>query len=203
ALIGALGRVVERHAILRARFGASAQGPVQTILPVAAPRVAYFDLAALGGAAEREGQRLTTLDARRPFDLAQGGLVRLALVRLAPEDHLGLFAMHHIVGDGWSMGLLVREVGALYAAARSGAAADLPTLAVQYPDFALWQQAQLTPDAVASELSYWREVLAGLVPLPLPTDRPRPAMLSPEGGLEKFAFAEETVAGLDRLAREL
>src|SRR6185295_10271671 len=108
----------------------------------------------------------------------------------------------HIVGDGWSMGLLVQEVGALYAAARLGKAADLPALAVQYPDFALWQQAHLTPDAVAAELGYWREVLAGLVPLPMPTDRPRPPMLSPEGGLEGFAFAEETVSGLDRLARD-
>ncbi|MFG2662592.1 condensation domain-containing protein, partial [Streptomyces sp. NPDC048425] len=133
-----------------------------------------------------------------PFDLRTGPLLRVLLAPVAEDEHVLVLAMHHIVTDGWSTGIITRELSELYAAAVRGEDATLPALPVQYPDFALWQRERLGGEALAGELAYWREQLAGLEPLELPTDRPRPAVR--EAGGSQYAFA--VPAGLtERLTR--
>src|SRR6185369_10663800 len=121
-------------------------------------------------------------EARRPFDLARGPLLRGVLLRLAETDHILALTMHHIVSDGWSMGILVREITALYAALFESRSDLLPDLPVQYADFAVWQGSWLRVELLEREISFWRRQLADLPPLlELPTDRPRPAVRSDRG----------------------
>ncbi|HXU46381.1 MAG TPA: amino acid adenylation domain-containing protein [Thermoanaerobaculia bacterium] len=179
ALSAALTGVVRRHAVLRSvieAFGAG--GPRQRILPAAPQALPLADLAALG-AARREGElaRVASARANEAFDLGRGPLLRAALVRLGALEHATLLSLHHIATDGWSNGLLVREITALYAAASRGArgSARLPALPIQYADFAAWQRRTLTGEAMSPWLEYWRKRLAGAPPvLELPSDLPRP-----------------------------
>src|SRR4029077_20816712 len=136
-----------------------------------------LDLSALpAGGAEIETRRLLAEEARRPFDLERGPLLRAMLLRRGDEDHALLFDMHHIISDGWSAGVLVQEVTALYAAFAEGRPSPLPELPVQYADFAVWQRGWLPGDVLERQRGYWRERLAGAPSLDLPTDRPRPAV---------------------------
>src|SRR6185312_12534634 len=121
-------------------------------------------------------------EAAQPFDLARGPLVRAGLIRLAEDRHIVQVTMHHIVSDGWSLGVLIREVSALYEAFRRGEGSPLPVPALQYADYAAWQRAWLQGDVLRRQLDYWTERLAGVVALELPTDRPRPAVPSGRGG---------------------
>ena len=207
ALSQALAEVVRRHEVLRTVFsqaGSEAGGQVrQVILPAAGFEVAHVDLTSLPPdlrepvAAERIAE-----EARRPFDLARGPLLRAGLWRLGATDHLLLLAMHHIVSDGWSLGVLVHEVTALYVAFARVLPSPLPELPVQYADFAAWQQSWLSGDVLDGELSWWREHLAGAPPrLELPTDRPRAATQSRIGGTLALAFDPELSAALSRLAQ--
>src|SRR5262249_14565056 len=149
--------------------------PVQVVQPAGAFALPVIDLSPLP-----EGERTTRAlglvgeESARPFDLARGPLLRGSLLRLGPADHVALVTMHHIVSDGWSMGLLVREVTALYAAFAAGRRSPLPALSVQYADYAAWQRSWLLGEALEGEIAYWRGQLGGLPPvLELPTDRPR------------------------------
>src|SRR5262249_5278232 len=144
--------------------------------------LALVDLSALPGSGsagnrrERELQRLVRVASARAFDLANGPLFRTLLFRLAPEEHYLLATMHPPGADAWSGAVLVQELGALYQSFETGMAADLPALPVQYADFAVWQRSWLTGDALAAELDWWRERLAGAPPrIELPADRPRAA----------------------------
>ncbi len=134
--------------------------------------------------------------AREPFDLAAGPVFRVTVWRLGATDHVVLLTMHHIVADGWSMGVLVRDLEALYGGG------TLPELPVGYADFAAWQRRKLAGDRAAGELGYWRNRLAGLPPLELPTDRVRPGRRDTAGAICEFALEPETVSGLERLGRE-
>ena len=127
---------------------------------------------------EREAQlrALARAEVQRPFDLTQGPLLRAMLVRLADTEYVLLLSMHHIVFDGWSHTVFWRELSVLYAACSTGKPALLPELAIQYADFAHWQQQWLQGDRLATHLAYWRQQLANVAPLQLPTDRPRPAV---------------------------
>ena len=198
ALAAALGEIARRHEALRTTFREEAGEPEQI---VAEPARFPLPLIDLQGHPE-EAALLGDAEARRPFDLGRGPLLRAALLRLDAGEHVLLVTMHHIVSDGWSTGVLVRELGALYAAAVMGAPSPLPELAVQYADFAVWQRRHLSGERLAAGLAWWRERLAGLPPaLELPADHPRPARLSARGGAHEFAIPEEDLAGLDRLAR--
>ena len=135
-------------------------------------------------------------EAARPFDLARGPLVRAGLLRLGEDRHIVQVTMHHIASDGWSLGVLVREVSALYDAFRRGEPSPLPEPAIQYADFAAWQRAWLRGDVLQGQLDYWTGQLAGLQPLELPTDRPRPAVPSGRG-------AERTATIPRELARRV
>jgi hypothetical protein len=129
------------------------------------------------GACEREARRLADEESRRPFDLERGPLFRATLLRLGPEDHVGLLTAHHSVFDGWSMGIFFQELGLLYQAFCAGKPSPLPELAIQYADFAHWQRQWLKSGLTEDQLTYWKKQLAGPLPvLELPADHPRPAV---------------------------
>ncbi|HJX28304.1 MAG TPA: amino acid adenylation domain-containing protein, partial [Thermoanaerobaculia bacterium] len=156
--------------------------PVQIIQPAATVDLPLVDLSGLppepGALLVRDLTRnLAREEAGRPFDLRIGPLLRTSLLRLAAEEHVLLITMHHIASDGWSMGILVHEVTALYAAFAENRPSPLPELPVQYADFAAWQRSWLRGEVLKKEIAFWRRQLAGLPPLlELPTDRPRPAV---------------------------
>jgi amino acid adenylation domain-containing protein len=190
ALAWSLGEVVRRHEVLRTVFLLDGEEPVQVPLPAARLPLPCVDLAGLPpGRREATARRLLAAAAGRPFNLATGPLLRPLLLRLDPFEHLLLVVVHHIASDAWSMGLLVRELSALYAARRLGAASPLPELPLQYADYAAWQRGWLRGAALAAQLAYWRRALAGAPPLlDLPTDRPRPARQSLRGGRLALRF---------------
>jgi non-ribosomal peptide synthetase component F len=203
ALRRAFEGVVRRHEVLRTVFAEEAGRPVQRIAPPAAFDLPLADLGALPEARrEAEAARLAAAAARHRFDLGRGPLLHALLVRLGPEAHVLAAAMHHIVSDGWSLGILEREISALYAAAVAGGKADLPPLPVQYADFALWQRRFLSDDALADLLAHWRERLAGLEALDLPADRPRPAVQRVRGGVEAAVLSDRSLRQLRGLARD-
>ncbi|HEX2092108.1 MAG TPA: condensation domain-containing protein, partial [Longimicrobiaceae bacterium] len=185
ALGRALGALVRRHESLRTTFRPVDGGAVQVVCaaPAAPGRIPLADLSGLAPEArEREARRLAEEDAERPFDLHYGPLLRLVLLRLRADEHVMLLCMHHIVSDGWSMGVLFRELYALYAASLRGEAPRLPAPGVQYGDFAVWQRGWLAGDLLRRQLDWWRGRLAGAPPiLELPVDRPRPAVASSRG----------------------
>jgi hypothetical protein len=177
ALGWALGEVVARHEVLRTCYPVVAGRVVQRVGP-AGFRLGWRDVSGLpdpeGALWERARQ-----EACEPFELAAGPVLRGELVRVAADDHVLLLTVHHIASDGWSSGVLVREVLELYPRfGAGGGGAVLAPLPVQYADFAVWQRGWLRGEVLADLVGYWRERLAGASVLRLPTDRPRPAVLS-------------------------
>ena len=151
---------------------------------------------------EAEVRRLAAEEAQRPFDLARGPLLRVCLLKLGEEDHGLLVTMHHIVTDGWSMGVFVRELSALYQAFSTGRPSPLAGLPIQYADFAAWQREWLQGAVLEGQLGYWQEQLAGAPGLlELPTDRPRPAVQSSRGASAAFALEAELTQGLKALSQ--
>ncbi len=202
ALAAALSAVVGRHEAVRTTFAVIAGRPVQVIHPPARLALPHVDLAGLPAARrETEARRLAAAEARRPFDLAAGPLLRGKLLRLTAGEHLALLTLHHIVSDGWSMGVLMRELGALYAAFGAGRPSPLPPLPVQYADFAVWQRRTLAGEVLEREVAYWRRTLAGLAPLELPTDRPRPPVVTSAGASRSLRLPAALGGALADLAR--
>ncbi|MEW5930448.1 MAG: condensation domain-containing protein, partial [Gemmatimonadota bacterium] len=203
ALGRALSGVAARHDSLRTVFEERGEGAVQVVaaaLPVALPLVDLSRLDAAGR--ERTAQFLAAGEAARPFDLARGPLLRAALLRLAGDDHALALTLHHVATDGWSTGVLFRDLSALYAAEAGGPPAALPPLPLRYADFAAWQRLRLRGDALERELAYWRERLDGAPALlELPTDRPRRAARGRRGGRVEAAVPAEAAAALRALAR--
>ncbi|HEX2076802.1 MAG TPA: condensation domain-containing protein, partial [Longimicrobium sp.] len=203
ALERSLSEIVRRHEALRTTFAEADASPVQVIAPFGAFALPVEDLSGLGEA-EREAQvkRRATEEARRPFDLSAGPLFRAALLRLGEEDHVLLLSMHHIVSDGWSMGVLFRELSALYEAYREGRESPLRELGVQYADYAVWQREQLEGEALDRQLAYWRERLAGAPELlELPADRPRPPVQTYRGATVPVELSPELLERLQALGR--
>jgi len=199
-----LGEVVRRHEVLRTTFAVTdGQPTAQVVAPPPPVPLSAIDLAALPGPErEKEAMRLLDGEARRPFDLVRGPLLRAGLLRLGDADHVLLLNMHHVVGDGWSMGILFREIGALYRAFAAGEASPLPEPAIQYGDFAAWQHQWLGSPAFAAELAYWKGQLAGKLPaLELPADRPRPAVQSLSGATRERVLPPRLAAGVNALSR--
>ncbi len=183
ALGWALSALSARHETLRTRFDLVDGRPVQRIDAPGPSALPLVDLAGLPAARrEVEAGRLIAGESWRPFDLARGPLLRARLLRLAADRHGIVLALHHSIADGWSLGVLVRDLSAFYRAAASGAAAALPELPVQYADYAVWQRRWLAGAVLEGELAYWRDRLAGAPALlELPTDRPRPLVQSWRG----------------------
>ncbi|HEX2094523.1 MAG TPA: non-ribosomal peptide synthase/polyketide synthase, partial [Longimicrobiaceae bacterium] len=198
-----VAEIVRRHESLRTVFAEAGGEPVQVVLPAGPGALPVVDLAGLAGEArEAEARRWVEEEARRPFDLERGPLLRARLLRLGGDEHVLLLALHHIVSDGWSMGVLTRELSALYGAFRRGDPSPLPPLPVQYADYAVWQRSWLAGDALERQLAWWRERLAGAPPLlELPTDRPRSAAREPRAGRVAFAVPAETAGALRALVR--
>ncbi|MFF8597288.1 condensation domain-containing protein, partial [Streptomyces sp. NPDC015220] len=197
ALRTAVGDLVARHEALRTTFSVVDGRGVQTVHPVLEP-----EWRAEEATDEERLRALAREELARPYDLRDGPLVRVLLVRLSAEEHVCVLGMHHIVTDGWSMGVVARELGELYTARTEGRAHRLPEVAVQYADFAAWQRARLEDGGLlAQQLHWWRERLDGIAPLELPTDRPRPAVRSSRGGVQGFEVPAATVDGLKDLAR--
>jgi amino acid adenylation domain-containing protein len=201
ALVRALERVVARHETLRTVFPQVDGEPVQRILP---PEESRFHLLRhdLRGRADPEAElaRLTAEEAGAPFDLERGPLVRGRLVRVAADDHVLLLTLHHIVSDGWSTGVLARELSALYAALRRGEPDPLPPLPVQYADYAAWQRRWVDGEVLRRQAEYWKAALAGAPELlELPTDHPRPAKRDHAGAALAVALDEPLTAGLRAL----
>ncbi|MET0395681.1 MAG: amino acid adenylation domain-containing protein, partial [Longimicrobiaceae bacterium] len=203
ALQTSLDALVARHETLRTTFAEHQGGPVQVVHPPAPVALRELDLRDLP-AAEREAgaERLETEEALLPFDLARGPLLRTTLLRLADDEHVLCFTLHHIVTDGWSRGVLVREASALYAAALRGEAAQLPELEIQYADFAVWQRRWLSGETLEEQLGYWRERLAGAPPLlEVPVDRPRSLGLGARAGTHNFSLPARLSSELRALSR--
>jgi amino acid adenylation domain-containing protein len=211
ALASALAEVVRRHETLRTTFQSTAAGPVQVIAP-AEPAAGFplrlVDLAGIARpaadrAVEQEIERLARLAGRLPFDLTRGPLLRVALLRLGPEGHLLLFATHHIVSDGWSMRVLLRETRLLYQAGRERRPSPLPDLPVQYVDFVEWQRRWLDSERAARQLAYWQRQLGTELPvLQLPADRPRPAVQSSRGAVHYLVLPGHLTRAVNALQRQ-
>ncbi|MHB2029410.1 MAG: amino acid adenylation domain-containing protein, partial [Acidimicrobiales bacterium] len=202
SLVKALGRIVERHEALRTTFAVLDAVPVQCI----AGADSGFALLEhdLRDCADREAElaRLRALEIDSPFDLESGPLIRGRLLRLEADEYVLLITMHHIVSDGWSMGLLLREFGALYAAYRDGKTDPLPALTIQYADYAAWERGESQSVASQAQRAYWQRMLMGAPPVHrLPLDRPRPAYQEYAGASIDVALDAELTAGLRALSR--
>jgi amino acid adenylation domain-containing protein len=191
ALQQAFNNLALRHETLRTTFELRDGQPVQIIHSQHSIPLRHFELTHLSQAAQQEEiQRLLREQARQPFDLNKGPLLRISLLRLAPQDHILILAMHHIVTDAWSMDILVRETITLYEAYSGGRLPDLPPLALQYADFAVWQRNWLQGDVLAQQVEYWKQRLGDKpVVLELPTDRSRSAVQTYRGADWTFPFS--------------
>ncbi|HEX8246534.1 MAG TPA: condensation domain-containing protein, partial [Longimicrobium sp.] len=198
ALARALDGIVARHEALRTTFTEVDGAPEQRI----APAEVGFHLVEHDLADRAELERAMAEEARAPFDLRRGPLVRGRLIRLADDDHVLLITMHHIVSDGWSTGVLFGELSALYAAHREGRDAQLAALPVQYADFAVWQRRWVEGDVLREQADYWTRTLEGAPELlALPTDRPRPVETDHTGAMLRLELDAELTAGLRALSR--
>jgi amino acid adenylation domain-containing protein len=203
ALERVLNEIMRRHAVLRTVFAEADGQPGQRILPPRPTPLPRIDLAALPAAVgEAEALRLAREEAALPFDLAAGPVLRFRLLRLGEREHLASLVMHHIVTDAWSMGVFFQEVGALYAAFSAGRPSPLPELPVQYADYALWQREQLQGAALDKGLAFWRQELAGVPVLELPTDRRRPAARRGAGGSVTALFRADFQPAFSALLQE-
>jgi acyl transferase domain-containing protein len=202
ALRRALDEIVGRHESLRTTFPVVDGRPAQVIAPPSGLDLLTVDMSGLPEPeAEARVAEMAREEARRPFDLGQGPLVRATLIRLADERHVLLFSMHHIVTDGWSFGVLVRELVELYRAFSTGQDSPLAPLPIQYADYAHWQRELLEGGLADSQLAYWKRQLQGALPvLDLPHDRPRPSARSFRGATLPFAFGAELTRELKALA---
>jgi hypothetical protein len=198
-----LSEIVRRHEVLRTTFTMVAGQPGQAIHEAEPMRLPLIDLTGLPEARrELEAQNLAQAEAGKPFDLERGPLVRATLVWLAETEYVLLFTMHHIVSDGWSMGVLIREVATLYEAFAKDRPSPLPELPIQFGDFALWEREWLGGETLKKQLAYWKQQLEGKSPtLELPTDRPRLTAASHKGASKSFVLPENLSASLKALCR--
>jgi len=204
ALRHALSKVVARHEILRTTYASGEQGPVQVIAEARDVELPVIDLSGTPAAARSgEIERIVLEEARMPLDLARGPLLRARLLRAADEEHTLVLVTHHIASDGWSKGVLYRELSEAYEAIIEGHIVDPRPLPIQYADFAVWQREAMQGTQLESHLAFWRERLAQPLPvLELPTDFPRPASQSFEGAREILMLPTSLVTQLRELGMD-
>src|SRR6185369_12877554 len=192
-----------RHEVLRTTFAVVEEKPVQVISPTPAVTFTVCDLRGFDREVrEAEIRRLIAEEVQRPFDLQSGPLLRVKLVQSGESEHVLLITTHHIVSDGWSMGILIRELTTLYDDLAVGRPSALARLPVQYADYAIWQRQWLQNDLLEKQISYWKEQLAGLPGvLELPKDRPRPAVQTSRGARRAARFPAELTKALNELSR--
>ena len=203
ALLSSLNMIVGRHEALRTRFVNHRSGPVQIIDDEVGFELTQTDLSAI--AAEDLEQEIISrfrTEKARPFNLATDSLIRGSLLHMMHDEHVLLLTMHHIISDGWSLGVLFRELSACYTAFSHGEQPALAKLAVQYADFSVWQRQWLSGEQLDKQLDYWGKQLAGLQVLDLPTDRTRPAMQTYDGALEVLSIDKQLSDQLERLSKD-
>ncbi|MGI2902885.1 amino acid adenylation domain-containing protein [Tolypothrix sp. VBCCA 56010] len=203
ALEQSLNEIVRRHEVLRTNFRDVDGRPVQEIASALNITLPIIDLRELS---EQERvasvRRLASSHAQQPFDLTQGSLLRTTLLRLKEEEHVLVFTIHHIVADGWSAGVIVHEVAALYESFCSAKQSLLPELSIQYADFAIWQRQWLQTEVQSSQMAYWKQQLGGNLPvLQLPTDRPRPAIQTFRGRKLPWQISKTLTEALKSLSQ--
>ncbi len=211
ALLKSLNEIVRRHEILRTTFAIASGEPVQVVRNATTDsqlRRHYLfqetDLTHFSAADRQlELQRLATAQAQKPFDLEQGPLVRLTVVRLGEQEYTFLFAVHHIILDGWSIGIFMRELMVLYEAFSQERPSPLEDLPIQYADFTLWQRQFLSGEVLNRKLAYWQRQLSGSLPvLQLPTARPRPVVQSARGARLSFTLSSHLTEAARTFARQ-
>ena len=195
----ALRTIIQRHESLRTSFQTVDGVPVQVIDPHPVWELTMVNLAGK----ETEAEKLAYRESQTPFDLTKSPLLRVTLLKLQPEKHILLINMHHIISDGWSIGVFIRELSHLYGAFVAGKEATLPTLPIQYADFAVWQRQWLQGKVLGTQLEYWKQQLADAPPLlELPTDRPRPAIQTFQGKTERFWLDSKLTQELKALSQQ-
>ncbi|HEY0738135.1 MAG TPA: condensation domain-containing protein, partial [Herpetosiphonaceae bacterium] len=202
ALRQAFDALVARHEVLRTSFRIVDGHPQQVIAPTLEADLSLVDLHDEPGDTHEDRTRELALDLiEQPFDLGRGPLLRAMLIVLEPEAAVLVIVLHHIVGDRWSLGLLIRDLGALYTAARTGEASLLRPLPIQYADYAHWQRTRLQDAVLESQLSYWRSQLANLPRLRIPADYPRPQQPTFRGGTISFTLSGEVSSALQQISQ--
>jgi acyl carrier protein len=198
-LAKALNEVIRRHETLRGTFGSVEGRPVQKVSSTLNLPVPLVDLSELEESErERKAVALAVQETRQLFDLEKGPLLRARLLRLSEREHIFALTFHHIIIDGWSRMVFLRELRAVYEAFRAGGPSPLPGLPIQYSDFAAWQEKWLGGESIARDLAFWRQQLSGVAPvLELPADRPRPPAQSYRGARLPLALDK---ALLDRVS---
>jgi len=202
SLAESLNEIIKRHEILRTTF---AERESQLVQVVAKEQCLNVPLVDLGGLADQEAEALwlASEEAQRPFDLCRGPLLRATLVKLHEDEHILLLTMHHIISDGWSLGLLLKELEIFYDARVTQSIPKAPELPIQYADFAAWQQRWFQGDVLDIELNYWSQQLGSSPPLlELPTDRPRPATQRYRGNNVSCLLPGSLVQSLRSLSQE-
>ncbi|MCU1245086.1 MAG: amino acid adenylation domain protein, partial [Acidobacteria bacterium] len=198
ALVQAIEAVVARHEVLRTRFREADGIPLQVIDPPGSFAVQRERLASAEAVTA-----LVDAEQHYPFDLSRDALFRAVLIEEGTEEHTLILVAHHSIADGWSVGVLMKELAALYAAFREGRPSPLVPPAVQYADFAHWQRQWLSGEVLSAETEYWKTALRNLPPLlELPTDRPRPPMQSFRGAHEPFRLSKELTDRLNVLSQQ-
>ncbi len=201
ALSAAFDALHRRHDMLRSTVRLENGQPRQTIAPAAGPALSMLDLRAEGDGADAVALAMAAADAATAFDLARGPVMRARLYRTGLARYLLAVVLHHIAGDQWSLGVIGRDLSALYRAARAGAAPTLAAPPISYQDYALWQRTEVGEAEMARQLSFWRRQLADLPALELPTDRTRPDLPSLNGAFVHVPIPDELMVGLERLGR--
>jgi acyl carrier protein/alpha-ketoglutarate-dependent taurine dioxygenase len=204
ALEQSFSEIVRRHEVLRTTFTTVSGEPVQVIAPASCSTLPVIDLSGLPEAERSaEAQRLAGEEARRPFDLSYGPLLRLSLIRLEEQDHAILVTMHHIITDGWSTGIFDHESGTFYKTFSAGDPSSFPELHIQYADFACWQREWLQGEVLDAELAYWKRQLGGNLPaMQLPADRSRPAVPTWRGETQSSVLPPASLSALRALSRQ-
>ncbi|MEA5552711.1 amino acid adenylation domain-containing protein [Anabaena cylindrica UHCC 0172] len=204
ALEQAIGEIIRRHEVLRTTFPTIEGQPVQMIHPFSEWMLPVLDLQHLStGQREREVLHLISQEAQKPFNLAEGSLLRITVLCLDESEYILLLTMHHIIGDAWSIGVFLKELAVLYTAFSQEQASLLPELPIQYADFTAWQRQWLQGEVLETQLAYWRQQLGGSLPvLQLPTDLPRPRVQTFRGASQSFCLSPELTQALKVLSQK-
>jgi amino acid adenylation domain-containing protein len=204
ALEMAVQEIVRRHEVLRTTFKMVNGSPVQVITDASTVTIPVVNLQHLPEEEQSaQVQQLAIAESQQPFNLSNAPLLRVTLLRLEEQSHILLLTMHHIVSDGWSMGVFIDELSTLYHTFCTGKPSTLPELPIQYADFAHWQRQWLNEEVLETQINYWKQQLAGIPPLlELPTDRPRPSVQTFQGSSEYFQLDHELTQKLKTLSQK-
>ncbi|ACB52398.1 peptide synthetase [Crocosphaera subtropica ATCC 51142] len=195
--------IIKRHESLKTRFMAVEGNPIVEIIPNLTLTVPKIDLQQLPEKKrEKEVKYLENKAAKQPFNLAEDLLLRVWLLQLSPQKSTVLVVLHHIIADGWSRGILLKELATVYKAFSSGESVSLPELSIQYSDFAAWQRQWLAGEELQAHLDYWKKQLANVSVLNLPTDYPRPHVPTLRGGIQSFTLDKALTNALKTLSRQ-